>query len=105
MVATLLEHGAMPHIETFKGYTPLISAAKSGNSPALTALLNAGADMDHINKDGLTALMAAAKSGKIDPLVVLVRPLGSYNGSVAGAELVVFSVVFVSSGRGFVRLA
>jgi ankyrin repeat protein len=38
----------------------------------VTALLNVGADMDHLNKDGVSALMAAAKAGRVDPLTLLV---------------------------------
>jgi ankyrin repeat protein len=79
IVAMLLEHGANPNAEltqtmmqrqhTFgdgalgKGATPLLRAAKSGDTVLVKALIAAGADPKHAMPNGATALMYAAGLG------------------------------------------
>ena len=79
IVTMLLEHGANPNAEltqpmmqrqhTFgdgslgKGATPLLRAAKSGDSVLVKALIAAGADPTHAMPNGATALMYAAGLG------------------------------------------
>ncbi|MDI9408013.1 MAG: ankyrin repeat domain-containing protein [Candidatus Pacebacteria bacterium] len=54
------------------GKTPLLMAAKNGNSQLVTQLVEAKADVNQADADGETALMFAAKSGNRDALQSLI---------------------------------
>lgn len=55
----LLERGADYTIPSANGFTPLLSAVKSGNLPIVRKLLAKGANLDHKNNAGQTALKIA----------------------------------------------
>ncbi len=55
----LLERGADYSIPSANGFTPLLSAVKSGNLPIARKLLAKGADLEHKNNSGQTALKIA----------------------------------------------
>jgi hypothetical protein len=52
--------------------TPLGRAAASGDLPAMTALLDGGADPNGTGAHGLTPLAVAARSGRLDAIDLLV---------------------------------
>jgi len=74
VVKVLLEkHNAMPEKKegfvdgpSDEGITPLIAASSEGHSTIVPLLLNAGADVNAVDKDGTTALMAASARGHIE---------------------------------------
>ena len=60
----LLIAGASVHVETDKGYTPLIYNAENGNVHVLHLLLQANPKLDHTaSHQGITALMMASQRG------------------------------------------
>lgn len=48
-----------------KGHTALIFACKHGHVAAVDALIQNGADVNHVSYDGTTPLMWSAYSGKL----------------------------------------
>ena len=54
------------------GYTPLMSAAATGRDQVAQALLDAGADIDRLHKDGMTAVALAAYFGNLNVLQTLI---------------------------------
>jgi hypothetical protein len=55
-----------------RGLTPLVVAARSGQTKTVSSLLAQGASVDGTAADGRTALIAAVQSGKIETVAVLV---------------------------------
>lgn len=74
-VTTLIRANAAIVLQNKKGQTPLHSAAKSGQTPLLTLLLEHGANIDSTTSKGRTALHLAAKRGYKDAVKVLVDRL------------------------------
>ncbi|CAI5471323.1 unnamed protein product [Closterium sp. Yama58-4] len=72
--------------------TPLIIAADAGNTPAVSALLAAGADADRRDEDGMTALDAAAAAGNKD-VVELLLPVTQRPADVAEGDWTVEGVM------------
>lgn len=54
-----------------EGITPLIAASSEGHSVVVPLLIEAGANVNAVDKDGTSALMAAAARGHIDPVQTL----------------------------------
>ena len=59
----LISNGAAVNVQNNGGETPLIAAARRGQTLAIDALLEAGADRTLVNKDGQTALDIAQQTG------------------------------------------
>jgi len=59
MATTLLQNGADPNLGT--SHAPIHAAAEEGNSKAITALLDYGADINRCVYDGFTAIMLAVQ--------------------------------------------
>jgi ankyrin repeat protein len=59
-VKLLIDHGADPNAKAFDGSTPLMHAAYRHNHPAMTALMDAGADVEARDRCGGTAADYAA---------------------------------------------
>ncbi|OGN65848.1 MAG: hypothetical protein A2888_03340 [Chlamydiae bacterium RIFCSPLOWO2_01_FULL_28_7] len=53
--------------------TAFKKAAKLGNIDAIKILLNLGAQIDHVDNDGITALMTAAQMGHLNVVEFLVQ--------------------------------
>lgn len=64
IIGLLLEHSAYIDAESPNGTTPLMMAARYGLSDAVTLLLQAGADPQLKNQQGLTALDFAREAGR-----------------------------------------
>jgi hypothetical protein len=54
-----------------RGLTPLVVAARSGQTKTVSSLLAQGASVDGTAADGRTALIAAVQSGKIETVAAL----------------------------------
>ena len=65
MVDLMLRYGAVPDEPSFQGQTPLIAAASTGNHQIVMLLIEAGANVNHIDGHGLTPLMYASHSGHL----------------------------------------
>jgi ankyrin repeat protein len=73
-VKVLLKHGANPNAELPGGGTALIAAAvQSGSKDIVEALIAAGADVSHKNKQGKTAEMLALENNHADLAEMLRR--------------------------------
>ena len=88
------------NVQDDDGRQPLMWAASSGCADAILSLVNAGASVSGVDKDGLTALHCAASRGHSDCLEALV--------SLCGAEIDVFdsngcSALFYSVTLGHVE--
>ncbi|CAI7831175.1 unnamed protein product, partial [Closterium sp. NIES-53] len=77
--------------------TPLIIAADAGNTPAVSALLAAGADANRRDEDGMTALDAAAAAGNKE-VVGLLLPVTQRPADVAEGDWTVEGVMKRASG-------
>ncbi len=77
IVSALLEHGADVN-ESYRGdgFTPLIQCAKTGNLEMIELLLEAGADVERVSKDGRSALSVAIGNGRTDMARRLLPPRG-----------------------------
>src|ERR1035438_8749513 len=63
-VRTLIAHGATVNARSNYGYTALsVAAASPGNRPTVLLLLNKGADVKAVDKDGVGALWLACARG------------------------------------------
>ena len=63
MVDLMLRYGAAPDEPSFHGQTPLIAASSTGNSQTVRQLIDAGADVNHVDAYGLTPLMYVSHAG------------------------------------------
>ena len=63
MLRKLVELGANLNVKDSGKRHPLTWAASSGNCDAILSLINAGADVEARDKDGLTAMHCAASRG------------------------------------------
>lgn len=61
----LKSHPGLVNMPNIAGNTPLILAAALDHPDSLKRLLQAGAQIDHVNTSGNTALMAAAQDGHV----------------------------------------
>ncbi|CAI7776432.1 unnamed protein product [Closterium sp. NIES-54] len=77
--------------------TPLIIAADAGNTPAVSALLAAGADANRRDEDGMTALDAAAAAGNKE-VVGLLLPVTQRPADVAEGDWTVEGVMKRAAG-------
>ena len=75
----LLEKGADPNAQTSDGTTPLLIAAKKGNTEIIKILVENGAKVDGRDKNGLTPLMSAASAGKARNVQVLIAAAADLN--------------------------
>src|SRR5204863_460935 len=67
LVKILLRAGANVRATTrLGGYTPLLMAARNGNSTIIKALVDSGANVNGATTTGTTVLMLAAASGRVD---------------------------------------
>ena len=57
----------------FLGYSPFYVACIFGHLNVAEALLSAGANINHVDKEGSTALMVACKLGKLGTVTLLVE--------------------------------
>ncbi|MGE0040322.1 MAG: ankyrin repeat domain-containing protein [Vicinamibacterales bacterium] len=74
MAALLLDHGANVAAETRLGsLTPLMMAARSGDTASLRLLLDHKADATAANANGTTVLMLAAASGQVEAVDLLLE--------------------------------
>jgi WD40 repeat protein/ankyrin repeat protein len=74
LLKLLLENGADPSERGFGGWIPLIGAVSRFDGPeGAELLIRAGAELDTVNKRGMTALSTALKEGKLETFRVLIR--------------------------------
>jgi Ankyrin repeats (3 copies) len=73
-VRVLIKSGINLNIKhEFYGWTALHLAAKSGKLDIVKALINAGADLNTKDNDGLTALHWVARDGNFDIVKILMK--------------------------------
>ncbi len=73
-VPPLLEYGANPNIRDDEGSVPLKEAAWSGSLEMVTALLDAGADVNYSGgMSGMSVLAAAAMEGHVEVVRLLLK--------------------------------
>jgi ankyrin repeat protein len=72
MVRTLLDAGADPNVMGM-GFTPLGTAALNGHKRVAEMLLEAGARVDQLSKNGLTPLMNAALMNRVSTMEVILH--------------------------------
>ncbi|CAI5467002.1 unnamed protein product [Closterium sp. Yama58-4] len=89
IVKLLLKHGAQPNP----------GAADAGNTPAVSALLAAGADANKRDEDGMTALDAAAAAGNKE-VVELLLPVTQRPADVAEGDWTVEGCQLAATGTG-----
>ncbi len=65
----------MYHVESAasQDITALLAAARDGLLEVVTAILDAGAEVNQVNRIGATALMAAAQNGHIEVVNALIK--------------------------------
>ncbi len=71
-MATLIAHGADVNARADDGWTPLMYASARGHMKVAEALLDAGADKELKDDDGVTAL-EIARENKRDDVKALIR--------------------------------
>jgi uncharacterized protein len=82
LAQTLLYAGANVKATTrINSYTPLLLAARNGNSAVMEPLLTAGADVDDTTANGTTPLMFAAAAGNVDAANTLLAHHANVNAS------------------------
>ncbi|MBL8022185.1 MAG: ankyrin repeat domain-containing protein [Leptospirales bacterium] len=88
LVAFLLSKGAEKNrtYSYFSGWTPLITAATSGHTGAIQALLDAGADFETADNYGYTPLMRAALSGQAAAVQLLLDAGADVQKKVDGSD-------------------
>ena len=73
-IKELIERGENINVKHDKGFTLLMIAASESDNPEITKLLlNAGADVNAKDKQGVTALMKALKNGKPEIIKILLN--------------------------------
>lgn len=79
-VATkLIGNNAYVGQKNYKGETPLMLAAYSGDANKVTLLLKAGVCVDERDKQGSTALMYAASGGRPEVVRILIKHGANFN--------------------------
>jgi len=73
VVLRLVERGADIHATTTLGFTPLLFAARHGNTEAVELFLDAGADVNATAQDNLSALHVAVVRGHGDVAALLLE--------------------------------
>lgn len=97
VLQALLSRGADPDAATRRGDTPLhLATFGSAAETSMAALLDAGADIEEDNDDGVTALMVAARLGRPDVLGWLLA-----HGALVDARTVTgeTALIMASDGR------
>ena len=81
LVQKLLRRGVNPDDTTGSKYgsTALILASKKGHAAIVRALLDAGADVNHVNSKGNTALMRASRNGHVTIVEMLLAARANVN--------------------------
>ena len=86
-VAALIADGADVNEPLFagphRGVTPLLVAAHRGHAEITSALLAAGATINHSNEDGLTPLLIACQKGRAEVISVLLAAGASVDQGMA----------------------
>ena len=72
----MIHHKVNVNVRDRDGRQPLMWAASSGSTDAILSLVNAGAVVEGIDKDGLTSLHCAASRGHQDCIDTLVTLCG-----------------------------
>lgn len=73
LLSLLLEHGANPNGNDGDYRTPLAFAAGTNNPDLVLKLLDAGADVDHIDTEGNTVLVYVLNNGDLDMAELLLE--------------------------------
>jgi len=71
VVRVLVEAGADVNARSAGGFTPILFAARQGDTESAQVLLDHGADVDDRAPDGTSALVVAAASGREDVAILL----------------------------------
>jgi len=99
-VNALLEGGADPRAKSTGGFTPLLFAARHGDTASARLLLDAGVDVNEAARDGSTALVLAAASRREDVAILLVERGADPNAAGAG-----YTALHTAMSRDLQRLA
>lgn len=99
VVLLLLRHGADPNVvDPITGFTPIREA---GHDPALVrALVEAGAEIDRVQPDGLTALVHFVASQACESAAYLVEQGADLDVSHDGVSLAYYEASWNASGLG-----
>ena len=112
MANFLLTHGATHQTRTrkdtmlkdqqvFEGVTTLMIAAGAGRMESVASLIDAGADVNAVSKNGTTALMAASAQGHLDIVKLLIE-----NGADVNARtLETFTIGAIAVPKGTTALS
>ncbi|HEY7170351.1 MAG TPA: ankyrin repeat domain-containing protein [Vicinamibacterales bacterium] len=84
VVGRLLEWGADPAARSKSGFTPLLFAARNGDVPSATLLLDRRVDVNAAAADGVTPLLAATVRGFVPMIVFLLDRGADANASTTG---------------------
>lgn len=87
LVQLLLDYRAEADKESFCKQTPLAAASATGDAAIVQRLIRAGADVDHVDDNGLTALMLAAHLGHVDIAAILLDAGATPNPDPAHGKL------------------
>ncbi len=79
VVELLLKAGADPLLRDIDGFTPIMTAAHSGDVPTCEALIARDARVNEVADSGSTALMFAAAKGNVDVVQILLKEGANVN--------------------------
>ena len=84
IVSLLLENEADPTVSTFKGFTPLMFAARNGDIELGEILITAGVNVNQISADGTHVLPFSIVSGQVEFALFLLGEGADPNGTMGG---------------------